>query len=990
MKYVNMAGNFFHILLTGVKNISYNLANFYKKPARAGSQERIKAMTTANQNQPEVLRLADYRRPDFTTDEVYLNFDIHKDHTIVTSKVTYKRSAEGKDAPALVLHAEDPNKPALGPYNPVQPYLQRVKLNGVELAPGTGYIYDEEKCTLSILLDPGEKEAEVQIETFLEPEKNLPLTGLYKSDSTFMTQNESEGFRRITPFLDRPDVMARYTVRIEADKKDIPVLLANGNRTAGGDLLNGRHWAEFQDPFLKPCYLFCTANGNLGHIHDTYLIGDDKNRPVDIAVYAESGLEKRGYHALEALKMAMRWDEEVFGCEYDLNNFKIVAAAKFNFGAMENKGLNVFRDSAILADPEIATDANYQTIIDIVGHEYFHNWSGNRVTLANWFYISLKEGLTVLRERMFTAAVTSTETERIGSVQDLRSRQFLEDDKPTAHPVLPQEASSIENLYDGTVYEKGAEVLRMMGVLVGEETLIKGIKHYFKKHDGQAVTIHEFVKAIEEVSGENLHDQFFLWYTQSGRPRVKAEGKYDPVSQTYTLTMEQHVPPTLDQPTKKNMLIPVKMGLVDSQGNDMPLVLETDTPDTPGTGTTDRVLRLTEGKQVFVFKNVKEEPAFHSLFRGFSAPVTVTDSGLSEDQLHKQLLIDTDGFNRWDAGQQLALAERKRVYESYLATGTLPEVNSRYLETLRTLVKDAKHAPNPMLIEMALTPPSIEELESIVQPVSPSAIVAVSKHMRKSIATALRQEFEELYAWAHDGKPYVFNFKEAGKRSLKSLAATYLTESENPADMNLLRDQYMNADNATDRVSAMAALRNHPSAEREEIFKNYYERFKADQMVIQKWFSMQALSSSDSTIGYLRDLIKTDPGRTKNDVFNWENPGHVGSLVGGLARNYEQFHRQDGAGYEFVADGVIRMDRISPNISSRLADFLCDWRKYADENQRLIVNQLDRINAAPNISTDVRERLVKSLPTDQERQRLGLPVGAGGGINPAAAAAPAP
>lgn len=921
-------------LLTPLIAPSYTLRDFIKKLlATAQKQGEI------DMEQPKMLRLADYRRPEFVTDHVGLNFDIHDKHTICTSKVVYKRSAEGKSATSIALDCENPNPAG-------KPYVKRVTMNGLDLAPGTGYTIDDKDKKLTIALDPSDDNIELEIETYLEPEENKALTGLYKSDTTFVTQCESEGFRRITPFLDRPDVMAQYTVRVEADEKKVPVLMANGNTIQTGKAANGRHFAVFNDPWPKPSYLFCTANGDIECLEDTFTTMS--GRKVALRMYTEAGESAKGRHALDALIQSMKWDEDVFGCEYDLDNFNVVAVAKFNFGAMENKGLNIFRDSLIMANPMIATDGNYQRITDVIGHEYFHNYSGNRVTVANWFNISLKEGLTVIREQMFTAFTTSDATQRIGAVQTLRTGQFATDDSPLAHPVMPQEVQSVENCYTSTIYEKGAEVIRMMKIMMGEQKFTDGVKDYFKVNDGQAVTIKEFVASMEKVSGLDLSGQFSLWYTQSGRPRVKASGVYDAQAQTYTLTMEQVVPPTKDQPVKKPMVIPVLSALVDAHGKDIP--------------GTEGVLVLDKPKQSFVFKNVAQEPAFHSLLRGFSAPVDI-DPGLSEDQLYKQMLTDPDGFNRWDAGQKIAMAERKRIYEAYVKTGTLPPLSQRYVDTLRQMLNDTKG--DPALIALAIVPPSVKEIEAAVAPASPSAIIAMRRHVAKSLATALAPEYEAVLKRTHDGAPYAFTYDQVGKRRLKGIAVAMLAELGDPAQLKRVRDMYFAADNMTDQMIAMGTLADHKGADRDAVFDDLFQRFKGDQLTIQKWFALQAASDFDGVIDTVKDI-------TSKPFFSWENPGHVGSAIGGISGNYSQFHRKDGKGYAYIADCVLTMDKISPNMSSRLIEPLCRWRSYTPDHGKMMLGELERIARVPGLSKGVMEKLGKSLPNAQERKDLGL------------------
>jgi aminopeptidase N len=899
-------------------------------------------------DKPKTLRLKDYQLPEFSTKHVDLDFNINEDHTLVTSKVTYHRTDIGKDSTSLILNADNPN--------PDKDYIKSIKLGGNELAQGSGYEYDKDSGEIKITVDTSEDNLEVEIETYLQPELNHALKGLYKSDSCFVTQCEAQDFRRITPFLDRPDVMATYDVRVEAPKDICPVLMSNGNMLESGDLKNGRHYAKFQDPFPKPSYLFATANGDLDYVEGKFQTMND--REVTIRVYTEKGESEKAQHALEAVKMAMKWDEDVFGCEYDLDNFNVVAVAKFNAGAMENKGLNVFRDSLILANPDIATDSNYQRIIDVIGHEYFHNYSGDRVTLANWFNLSLKEGLTVIREQMFTAFTTSEAVERIQAVSGLRASQFPEDDGPLAHPVMPQELQSVDNIYTGTVYEKGAEVIRMMSVLMGQDKFIDGVKDYFKTNDGQAVTIKEFVQSMEKVSGLNLSDQFSLWYTQSGRPRVTAEGQYDPDKKTYTLTLEQQVPPTKDQPHKDSMYIPIKMALIDKNGTEMSLEQDGDT-----SCALETVLHLTEDKQTFVFKNVNEEPAFHSLLRGFSAPVDL-NSGLSEDQLHQQLLLDTDGFNRWDAGQKLALEEMKRLYNSLLDTGALPEVSSKYITSLKKLAQDT--TTDPALIAEALSLPTIKEFEATIDTVNPSAVAQMRKHLTNTIGKELYNDFADVFSRTHNSKAYSFDYESVGKRSLKNIAINSLVANGDPKDIEGAKNFYFLSNNMTDKMIAMNAIRNHLGKERAEVLDDFYNQFKDDQLTIQKWFMTQARSESDGIIDELKQVI------TQKE-FNWQNPGHVSSVFLGLASNYQQFHRPDGKGYEFLADGVMKMDTISPQIASRMIEPLCNWKDYSDDHQKLMISQLERMKASGTLSNNVKDKLFKALPTDQERANLNIP-----------------
>lgn len=890
----------------------------------------------------KLLRLSDYRRPEFTTDHVDLAFDIHDAYTSVISRVRYERSNEGANATQIALDAHNPNPKG-------KPYIKKVTVNGKALRKGQGFRIDEANNKLLIDADPLATSFDVEIETYLEPHENTALTGLYKSDSCYVTQCESQGFRRITPFLDRPDVMATYSVRIEADEATCPVIMANGNCTSEGTLPGGRHFATYNDPWPKPSYLFAIANGQLEFIEDHFLT--KSGRDVKVRVYTERGQSAKAEHALSAVLQSMKWDEDVFDCEYDLDNFNVVSVAKFNFGAMENKGLNVFRDSLVLADPDIATDTNYQRITDVIGHEYFHNWSGNRVTLANWFNLSLKEGLTVIREQMFTAFTTSEETERIEAVRVLRAGQFADDDGPLAHPVLLAQAESVENFYNGTTYQKGAEVIRMMKVMMGEQKFIEGVKHYFKTYDGQAVTIDEFVKSMEHVSGLDLSGQFHLWYTQSGRPRVSAQGVYDAQAKTYTLTLSQENRPTRDQPTKKPMLIPVLSALVDINGNNIG---------------PERVLILDQAQKSFVFDNVDEEPAFHSVLRGFSAPVDIA-SGLSENQLYAQFLNDTDGFNRWDAGQKLALLEMKYLYQEYVDTGVMPSLSPRYVRATGQILADK--TMDPALKALTLSRPSITEFESHLNPVDPAAVALVYKNVRETLARELSAQLylqiaETEIVLDSGTTGYRFDYKSVGLRNMLSVAMNAIFVNPPKKTRELLRDCALKASDMTRRMIYLNALNGQKSQERDDALSHFFTRFKDDTLTIQKWFTLQAHIADDSAVDNVRNIMATK-------VFDWNIPGHVQSLIGGFAGNYAQFHRKDGKGYELLADCVIRLAQINPNMASRMVKPLCGWRKYAKDHADLMIAQLERVGRTPNLPVDVAEFIRKSLPESGTKKKTG-------------------
>ena len=912
-------------------------------------------------SESQTIRLSEYKRPEFTTDFVDLNFDIQGEEVKATSKVTYKRTDLGEGLTELVLDAENPNTDPDDP-NADDTFIVSVKVNGWEMSADHGYTFDEDSNQLRIPVEIDDDEIEVEITTRLVPSKNSALSGLYDSDSAFTTQCESQGFRRIMPFLDRPDVMAQYRVRIEADKDEKPVLLSNGNQTSKGDAPGGRHWAVFEDPWPKPSYLFATVNGKLDMIEDQFTT--KSGRDVTIRAYTEEGESAKAKHALEAVKKSMKWDEDTFDAEYDLDVFSIVAIAKFNAGAMENKSLNVFRDSAILADPDIATDANFHNIDRIVGHEYFHNWSGDRVTLANWFYLTVKEGLTVNREQMFTAHLTSEGKDRIVTVQGLRSGQFTEDDGPMAHPALLSTATSVDNFYTGTVYKKGSEIIRMMKTFMGEDKFIEGVKDFFHTYDGQAAELSDFIDSMERVSGMDFAGDFHTWYTQSGRPTVSAHGEYDADRKTYTLTLEQDIKPTLDQAYKDPLVIPVEMALIDDNGNEIPLMLKDDTATSEGYGAPTRVITLSEEKQTFIFKNVTAEPAFHSLFREFSAPVTYKP-GLTTEQLQKQLLHDTDGFNRWDAGQKLAMDEMIRLYTEYEATGRLPEVDRGYLDTYGSVL--TQQTEDKALHALSLSLPTITELEAEIGQSDPGIIIEVMKKLRGSIAQSYKADMEIIFGEVDNGEAYAFDYEQVGNRDLKRLVTGYLSKKPiADTDIDRLADLYWKSDNMTDKMIAMSNISDHDVPERTAIFDDFYEKFKDDSLTIQKWMALQAYSNNDN----ITDVLDEISGRS---WFNWTNPGHLQSLFGAFSANYQQFHREDGHGYEYMADIVLKVDKKNGQTAARMVTPLTDWRKYTENHQVMMIAQLERMAATPGLSENTKEKVNKSLPNTEERRSLNLP-----------------
>lgn len=914
-------------------------------------------------SQPKTIRLIDYKRPPFTTDLINLSFKHYDDHVDVGSKAIYKRAPEGNGAQEIVFYTKNPNTPD-------QPdYLHSVTVNGVTLTED-GYTYDKENGELRIQLDPSETEAEVEFTTRLYPKTNTTGIGVFWSEKCSATQCEATEFRQIVPALDRPDVMSRFNVRIEAPKDTHPVLLTNGDQTGAGELDNGRHWATFETAFAIPDYLFAEVAGDLKHIGEYFTAKD--GRGVVLKSFVEDGDPERGRYGLKALIKAMEFDENVFDAIYRQNKFDTAALSKLSFSAMENMALNIFRDTQILVDKSVSTDANFLRAKRVRAHEYFHTKSGNETTLANFLHVSLKEGLTVKREHMFMAQETSAAFERIHNAKFLRASQFPEDDGPLAHQVLPDEVDSIDNCYSPTIYEKGAEILEMAEVMMGHDKFVQGVKNFFQNNRGKAVFIQDLLHELEAVSGLELASgQFFQWYKQAGRPRVKAEGVYDAEAKTYTLTLTQKMPATPGQPVKKPMMIPIKLGLIDKQGNAMPLTLSTDQGTAVGAGKDERVLNFTKAKQTFVFNHVESEPAFHSLMRNFSAPVDL-DPGLSKSQFEQMMVHDKDDFNRWDAGQRLAMAELLRLYDGYTSTGFMPEISKDHIETVRALLNDRKS--DPAILTLALTPPAKPELESAVlasgRQVTPQAVSAVYAHLRKSVAHALEKEFSDLVIDLQENKRAYDpdDYKGMGERSLKGLALQYLTDTGAKQYLEFAKFLYTSSDNMTDKESAILALRDHPSSQRSFVMSDCLEKLHNDKMAVQNWFTWYAGSDTSDVI----DGLKKVSGER---FFDWNTQGHVRLLFGAFAGskdflegNYSQFHTPEG--YKFLADSILKEDQITPHIAAGfMVDSLCSWRNYDARTQKLMLEQLERV-ASTNLSNDTGDKVRRSLPTAVERRNL--------------------
>ena len=880
--------------------------------------------------QPKVIHLKDYQVPDYLIDETHLTFELYEDRTLVHAQLVMRRNPEaGTGLPCLQLHGQDLE-------------LISLALNDRQLGLG-----DYEVAEESLTLQPDAASFTLDSTVVIHPESNTALEGLYKSGSMFCTQCEAEGFRKITYYLDRPDVMSKFTTTVSAEKQAYPILLSNGNPIASGEEDDGRHWATWEDPFKKPAYLFALVAGDLWCVEDSFTTMS--GRDVALRIYVEPENIDKCQHAMDSLKKSMKWDEEAYGREYDLDIFMIVAVNDFNMGAMENKGLNIFNSSAVLARAETATDAAHQRVEAIVAHEYFHNWSGNRVTCRDWFQLSLKEGFTVFRDSQFSADMNSPTVKRVEDVSYLRTHQFAEDAGPMAHSVRPESFIEISNFYTLTVYEKGAEVVRMIQTLLGEEGFRKGSDLYFERHDGQAVTVDDFVKAMEDANGADL-TQFKRWYSQAGTPRLAVSERYDAAAKTYSLTFRQSCPPTPGQSEKLAFVIPVSLGLLDGQGREIALRLQ---GEQAAVGTT-RVLAVDQPEQTFTFVEVPEQP-LPSLLRGFSAPVKL-DFPYSRDQLMFLMQHDSDGFNRWEAGQQLSVQVLQEMIGQH-QRGEALQLDQRLVAALRSLLED-ESLDQAMVAEM-LSLPSEAYLTEISDVADVDAIHAARDFARQGIATALYDLFWKRYQANREVSrqtPYVAEASHFARRALQNIALSYLMLSGKPEVVAACVDQFEQADNMTERLTALAVLVNSGfEAERDKALEAFAEHFKDNPLVMDQWFSVQAGNTQPGGLERVQHLMQ-------HPAFTLKNPNKVRALIGAFAnQNLVNFHRADGAGYRFLADQVIVLNKLNPQIASRLLAPLTRWRKYDAGRQGLMKTELERILASGELSSDVYEVVSKSL-----------------------------
>ena len=891
---------------------------------------------------PQTIYRKDYAAPNYLADTVEMGFDLDPADTRVATRLTMTRNpaAKGRD---LVLFGEEL-------------VLVALRLNGKTLSQDKG----DFRIAAGVLTIPAAPASvELEIETLIHPDRNTSLMGLYVSNGNFFTQCEAEGFRKITYFPDRPDVMARFTVMLRADKARYPVLLSNGNLIEEGALPDGRHYAKWEDPFKKPSYLFALVAGQLVCQEETVRL--HSGRDALLQVWVEEGNLDKTQHAMDSLKNSIDWDVERFGLDLDLERFMIVAVGDFNMGAMENKGLNIFNTKFVLANPRIATDVDFANIEAVVGHEYFHNWTGNRVTCRDWFQLSLKEGLTVFRDQEFSADMIGSDSgravKRIDDVRVLRQAQFPEDAGPMAHPVRPDSYVEINNFYTVTVYEKGAEVVRMYQTLLGREGFRKGMDLYFERHDGQAVTCDDFRAAMADANGRDL-SQFERWYSQAGTPLLQAAADYDAKRKTLTLTLEQSCPATPGQKKKQPFHIPVAVGLLDAQGRDLALTLEGEKK----AGATTRVLELTKAKQSFRFINVDQKPV-PSLLRGFSAPV-VLQFDYSDAELAFLMAHDSDAFNRWEAGQRLAT---RRLLNLTVAVQAARQ--SGHVVTVDTVLNNLQHdgaladalratlqdeSLDPAFRELVLTLPSETMIAEQMEVIDPHAIHVARQFLRRSLARELRDELLAVYRSHQTPGAYSPDAASAGRRALKNVALSYLAELDDEEAMALARQQDEDANNMTDRLAALSAILNSAAPGKSEALQRFYTEFEQEALVIDKWFTLQA-TARNADVNTVRTL-------TEHPAFTLKNPNRARSLIFSFCNgNPSAFHALDGNGYAFWAEQVIALNGSNPQVAARLARSLDRWRKYTPALQEKMRLALQQVAGTPKLSRDVAEVITKAL-----------------------------
>ncbi len=888
--------------------------------------------------------LKDYRPPPFTIETTDLHFDLYEDHAAVVSKLLFKRNTQedAADGKSLQLHGQLLD-------------LEKLLLDGKLLEPSQ-YLLDDEGLTvldLEGLLGADFDEFRLECHTRIEPQNNTALEGLYKSKKMFCTQCEAEGFRRITYYLDRPDVMSKFTTTVAAEKTRYPMLLSNGNNIASGvvDGAPERHWVTWEDPFKKPSYLFALVAGDLVSLDDTFKTCS--GREIELRIFVEEKDIDKCDHAMTSLKNAMRWDEEVYGREYDLDIFMIVAVDDFNMGAMENKGLNIFNTACVLANPRTTTDFAFQKVEAVVAHEYFHNWSGNRVTCRDWFQLSLKEGFTVFRDSEFSADMGSRTVKRVEDVSFLQTVQFAQDSGPMAHSVRPDSYMEIANFYTVTIYEKGSEIVRMISLILGPEKFRAGSDLYFERHDGQAVTTEEFVKAMEDASGIDL-GQFRNWYYQAGTPLVSVSSSFDAANRQYTLQVTQRCPDTPGQTNKKPLHIPLRLGLLGRDGVDLPLRL---VGEEASPAATDRVLDLTEAEQVFVFEGIEAEP-IPSLLRGFSAPVRLGYT-YSRDELLFLMTNDSDGFNRWNASQLLAVDLFEELQSLRVAGKelVLPEsLCQAYGGVLASALSDPEM--DKAMVAQLLSLPTVGFLIESSEVADIESIHGVREFLLNGLADKFHSLFLDVYRDNTSAARYVADAESIARRSLKNLALSYLVRSGKSEAAQLAQSQFVEASNMTDQLSGLRCLVNSEAEAavelKREALDSFYKQWSHEPLVVDQWFIVQAVCPLPGTLAQVKKLLD-------HSDFDNRNPNKVRSLIGAFcAQNHVGFHDSSGEGYDFLAEQALLLDKLNPQVASRLLTPLTRWKKFDPKRQAMMQAQLQRIKAQDELSKDVFEIVEKS------------------------------
>ena len=870
-------------------------------------------------NDNAVIYRKDYKQPNYWVNSVILGFMIEPEFTLVKSKIKFKINPENRQN-TLELNGVDIE-------------LRKIAIDGVQLTEDQ-YTIDAE----SLVIENAPDEFELQVENKLYPHKNKALEGLYQSGNFFLTQCEAEGFRKITYYPDRPDVMAKFEVTLIANKEKYPVLLSNGDLINSGTLKNGKHYARWSDPHPKPSYLFALVAGELSSISQKFTTCEGKD--VACNIYVEEENIDACQYAMDSLIRSMKWDEKRFGLAYDLSQYNIVATNDFNMGAMENKGLNIFNSKFVLAKPETATDNDFIGVEAVIGHEYFHNWTGNRVTCQDWFQLSLKEGLTVFRDQEFTSDMQSRAVKRIEDVRTLKAFQFAEDAGPMSHPIRPDSFIEINNFYTLTVYEKGAEVVRMYDTLLGQNGFRKGMDLYFKRHDGQAVTCNDFRSAMADANQVDL-DQFELWYSQNGTPRVVIKEKYHKKTNTYTLTIKQKAPKNVKNSDYSAMHIPMKIALFDKEGDQLSL---------DDLGTIERVLEIKETKQEFVFQNIKAKPVA-SVFRGYSSPVLIKFER-PKDELTKLMVCDTDSFNRWDASQIISTEVINKVYKN-LCENKPTQCPKFYIDAMSKVLTDTK--TDPALLAETLSLPDLKTLMVSMEDIQLDKLHQAREFIKSSLAKALEVEFLSIYNQSFVEGSYKVESEDVAKRSLKNVCLSYLMQTKNPDIHRLCKQQYQNADNMTDSISALTLYVHNEAQGYQDLLHSFYEKWQDNALVMDKWFILQATSPSSDTLNNVFKLMK-------HKAFSLENPNKVRSLIGSFcSANLLQFHQDSGEGYAFLADQVIALNKINPQVASRMVSLFNTWRKFNKSSRKLIEKHLKRIHKTEDLSPDVFEIVDKAL-----------------------------